>query len=92
MGIGMLLFWGLIITAIAVLARGFGAESVEKSGGNEPWARDKAPLEILGERYARGEIDKSAFENQRRDLARSGAVPMDQPRNEVLKAGGVEAS
>ena len=58
MGIGMLLFWGLIIAAIVVLARGFGA----RTGGSEPRLREKTALDILGERYARSEIDKSEFE------------------------------
>ena len=65
MGIGMLFFWGLIIAAIVVLVRGFGA----KSGGGEPRLREKTALDILGERYARGEIDKAEFEEKRRDLA-----------------------
>jgi putative membrane protein len=65
MGIGMLLFWGLIITAVVVLARGFGG----RSGGNEPRLREKTPLDIVGERYARGEIGKAEFEEKRRDLA-----------------------
>ena len=88
MGIGMLLFWGLIIAAIVMLARGFGG----KSRSDEPGLRGKTPLDILGERYARGEIDKSEFENKRRDLEGSGTMPMDQPRREFLKAGGVEGS
>ena len=88
MGIGMLLFWGLIIAAIVVLARGFGA----RTGGSEPRLREKTALDILGERYARSEIDKSEFEEKRRDLEGSGTMPMDKQRREFLKAGGVEAS
>ena len=65
MGIGMLLFWGLIIFGIVMLARGFGG----RPAGNEPSLREKTPLDILGERYARGEIDKSEFEQKRRDLS-----------------------
>ena len=65
MGISMLLFWGLIIAAIVVLVRGFGA----RPGGSEPRLREKTPLDILGERYARGEIDKKEFEEKRRDLS-----------------------
>jgi len=64
MGIGMLLFWGLIIAAIVLLARGFGA----KPGAGEPRPRENTALDILNERYARGEIGKAEFEEKRRDL------------------------
>jgi len=66
MGIGMLLFWGIIVLAIVLLLRAFGTAS---SRGSEPGGRGKSPLDILGERYARGEIDKNEFEQKRRDLS-----------------------
>ena len=66
MGIGMLLFWGLIIVGVVMLARGFGGAS--GSGAGVPTARDKTPLDILRERYARGEIDKAEFAQKRSDL------------------------
>jgi len=66
MGIGMLLFWGLIIFGIVMLVRGFGGTS--SSGVSEPRVHDKSPLDILGERYAKGEIDKTEFEQRRGDL------------------------
>jgi len=65
MGIGMLLFWGLIIAAVVVLVRGIGG----KPGGSEPSVRARTALEILGERYARGEIGKAEFDEKRRDLS-----------------------
>lgn len=65
MGIGMLLFWGLMIAAIVVVVRGFG----DRCGRSEPGARDTTPLEILRARYAKGEIDKSEFEEKRRELS-----------------------
>ncbi|MGP1676862.1 MAG: SHOCT domain-containing protein [Burkholderiales bacterium] len=65
MGIGMLLFWGLVIVAIVVLARSFGG----KSAGSEPRLREKTALDILSERYAKGEIGKAEFEEKRRDLS-----------------------
>ncbi len=64
MGIGMLLFWGLTIAAIVMLVRGFGGGS----GAGELRVRDRTALEILGERYAKGEIDKGEFDQKRRDL------------------------
>ena len=66
MGIGMLLFWGLIIFGIVMLARGFGGTS--GSVATVPTVPDKTPLDVLGERYARGEINKAEFEQKRNDL------------------------
>lgn len=66
MGIGMLLFWGVIIFAIVMLVRGFAGSS--RSNAGEPATHHKTPLDILGERYARGEIDKAEFEQKRADL------------------------
>lgn len=66
MGIGMLLFWGLVVFAIVMAVRGFagGCRSVSRETGT----RDKTALDILAERYARGEIDKTEFEQKRADL------------------------
>ncbi len=64
MGIGMLLFWGLLIALIVALARGFGSTSRH----GEPAPREKTALDILGERFARGEIDSEEFEQKRRTL------------------------
>ena len=66
MGFGMvfmLLFWVLVILGIAVLIRWLLAQSPPSSG-----ARDKTPLEIVQERYARGEIDREEYEQKKRDL------------------------
>ncbi len=66
MGIGMLLFWALIIGVVVVLVRGLGGA---RPAASEPRARERTALDILGERYARGEIDKNEFEQKRRDLS-----------------------
>ena len=66
MGFGvvfMLLFWGLIIFGIVALIRCLLAQS---SPGRD--SRDKTPLEIVQERYARGEIDREEYEQKKRDL------------------------
>jgi putative membrane protein len=65
MGIGMIsmvLFWVLVILWIVVLVRGIGGASA--AAGRSPTA-----LDIMKERYARGEIDKQEFEEKKRDLS-----------------------
>jgi putative membrane protein len=56
----MLLFWGLVIAG-AVL----GIRWLVRQGRDE---RSDRALDILRERYARGEIDKDEFDAKRRDL------------------------
>jgi putative membrane protein len=61
--ISMILFWGVVVLAIAALVRWL---IPQPPGGASP--RDRTPLEILQERYARGEIDRKEYEQKRRDL------------------------
>jgi len=66
MGFGivfMLLFWGLIILGIAALIRWLLTQSSPSRS-----SRDKTPLEIVQERYARGEIEREEYEQKKRDL------------------------
>ena len=56
----MLLFWGLVIAGLALGVRWL-------AGQGHPARRDEA-LEILRQRYARGDIDKQEFESRKRDL------------------------
>ena len=60
----MWIFWVLILVAMA----GFVAFSARQAG--ESRNRDKTALEILQERYARGEIDRDEFKQMRDDLSR----------------------
>lgn len=62
----MLLFWGALIVLVVLAVRWFGHGSTrvdEKSSGGS------RALEILEERFARGEIDKEEFEERRRTLS-----------------------
>ena len=59
----MLVFWGLVIAGIVLAIRWL----VSQGHGR---AHDSA-LEILRERYARGEINREEFEGRRRDLEAS---------------------
>ena len=61
MWLGTVLFWGVIIAAIVLLVRLLGNKAAAREG-------DKTPLQILRERYARGDIGKEEFEQKKRDL------------------------
>lgn len=66
MGVGwivMALFWALVIFGIAALVRVLGTAS--GGGAQTP---HQTPLEILEERYARGEIDRDEYQQKRADL------------------------
>ncbi len=60
MGLMMLVFWGLIIVALVLGIRWLVTQ------GREP--RSDSALDILRQRYARGEITKDQFEAMKRDL------------------------
>lgn len=61
--IGMILFWVLIIVGIAALVKWFAAGSPR-----DDRPREKTALDVLKERYARGEINREEFEQKKRDL------------------------
>lgn len=60
----MILWWVFIIVAIFALVKWLGS-SYRTGGGN---SRDNKALEILKERYARGEIDEQEFQKRMHDL------------------------
>ena len=80
MGLGMLLFWGVVIAAIVLLVRWAGGsrhrEQLPPVAGPQvpPAVGPSAPEQaqrILDERFARGEIDAEEY-RLRRDVLRGG--------------------
>lgn len=62
----MIVFWGGLILLIVLAVRYLGHGS---AGGGERLTGAKTPLQILEERFARGEFDKEEFEQRKRALS-----------------------
>ena len=60
----MIVFVAVIVAAVVVMVRWLGGSH----GAAPPSPPGRTPLDILEERYARGEIDKEEFEERRRVL------------------------
>lgn len=59
----MVFWWAIIIAGIVVLTQWIMGQSRSASDDK------KSPLEILKERYAKGEIDRKEFEDKKKDLS-----------------------
>ncbi|MDF1525266.1 MAG: SHOCT domain-containing protein [bacterium] len=64
----MILFWGLIIVGVVLVIRHFTAGLVSSRKDSSPYEAPSEPLQILRERYARGEIDTEEFEERKKIL------------------------
>ncbi len=65
-GLMMVVFWGAIIALIVLLVRWLGGAGAPGPGapGYGPIA-GRTPIEILRERFAKGEIDQAEFEERK---------------------------
>jgi len=64
MGLGMVWYWligaVILVAVVWLISRSFGQY--------KPVNQNKSALDILKERYARGEIDKEEFDKKKKDL------------------------
>ena len=65
MVVGMVAFWGLVVWAVIAIFR--STQTSTTDGGT---AAHRDPLDILDERFARGEIDESEY-RARADVLRA---------------------
>ncbi|MBD3620228.1 MAG: SHOCT domain-containing protein [Chromatiales bacterium] len=65
-GLLMLLFWIVVILGIVALARWLWSST--PSGTGKSGSEQSRALDILDERYARGEIDEDEYQEKRRKL------------------------
>jgi len=65
MGIGMTIFWIVLIVVIILIAK------VAMSGSSDQSQHvSESALDILKKRYARGEIDENEYERKKRELSK----------------------
>ena len=65
-----ILFWILLLVLLVVLIRWLlqSPRDREQGGGSASGGTENRALEILKERYARGEIDREEFEQKKKDV------------------------
>jgi len=69
-GFGLIMsvvFWALVIWAIVVLVRWLARSS---HSGRGHWQGEDSAIQILKDRYAKGEINKEEFEQKMKDLSK----------------------
>src|SRR3954469_8992734 len=80
LAITRLLWWALIILVVLALLRYL------TRGGRSTTFRTTADEEVLGERFARGEIDEHEY-RQRLDTLRSISRPIVRPWERLIRRG-----
>lgn len=64
----MLVFWGAVALVLVALFRGTGTRGVSDGSSKQ----ERGPLEILDERFARGEMDEREYQARREVLRKTG--------------------
>lgn len=63
MGIGMWIFWIIVVVAVVLVAK-----LMIVGSSNQSSMISASPLEILKKRYASGEINQEEFESMKKEL------------------------
>jgi putative membrane protein len=66
----MLVFWAAVIVGIVLLVKWLVEQPTASTG-----TRRQSPLDILNERYARGELTPDQYQQMRRDLEHPRVLP-----------------
>ncbi|MFF5159119.1 SHOCT domain-containing protein [Streptomyces sp. NPDC000348] len=74
MSVGMVLFWGLVITALVLVFRA-GNQPHEHLHQHPHTPTAPTPKQILDERFARGEIDEDEYRRRLNALHPGGPLP-----------------
>jgi putative membrane protein len=61
--LAMIAWWALVIIGIVLLIRWASGQPRDRR-----WTHERTALDILNERYAKGEISKEEFEEKRKDI------------------------
>ncbi|MDT8304536.1 MAG: SHOCT domain-containing protein [Anaerolineae bacterium] len=67
MGFGLI--WVIVLVLVVAYLMGWRPENLNL-GGQQERSDEKTPLEIVRERYARGEIERDEYERMRVELQR----------------------
>lgn len=59
----------MVVFLVVLVIRSFGGGSLQQGRGDRRW---RSPLEVLEDRYARGELSDEEFDLRRQVLQRSG--------------------
>ncbi|MFF4905813.1 SHOCT domain-containing protein [Streptomyces sp. NPDC001260] len=75
MSLGMIVFWGLIITVFVLFFRALNRPAPDGSHVPAPWNQPAPPSaeQLLAERFARGEIDEDEYQRRLRVLHSTGS-------------------